>query len=317
MLSSHCDYVADERDLHPGTYDVTDFDEAAALVNDYLTNRVRAVLDHWPGTPTLMLSGGIDSVLLATYVATAAPNAVAVTFVQPGNPDADRELAVAAAVADRLGLDHVAVSYVGGHPDRLLRDTAVALDTTEPWEVLAGAVLKAVDGVIEGDDGAIFSGAGADGLFMGGQAVDFGEDPVAAWDGAMRANIAKNFTRNRFIPDFYERLIENHERHALVWQTHEAVDLAQRVHPHLIRGTNLEGDKALFRRMAHERGLPLELVTATKNPMQVSSGGIDAVVGAARAALAEDYGAKTYTNPQDEPLAFTVARLYLQRLVRD
>lgn len=317
MLSSHCDYVADERDLESGRYDITDFDEAAGMVDDYLAHRVYAVLDRWPGTPTLMLSGGIDSVLLATYVAKAAPDTVAVTFVQPVNPDADRELAVAAAVADRMGVDHVAVSYAGEHLDRLLRDTAVALDITEPWEVLAGAVLRAVDGAVEGDDGAIFSGAGADGLFMGGQAVDFGEDPVAAWDGAMRANIAKNFTRHRFIPDFYERLIENHERHALVWQTHEAVDLAQRLHPHLIRGVSLEGDKALFRRMAHERGLPLELVTATKNPMQVSSGGVDAVVGAARAALAEDYGARTYTNPKDEPLDFTVARLYLQRLVRD
>lgn len=317
MLSSHCDYVADEREIGPGTYGVTDFDTAASLVDDYIAHRVYAVLDRWPGTPTLMLSGGIDSVLLATYVATAAPDAVAVTFVQPGNPDADRELSVARAVADRLGLDHVAVSYVGGHLDRLLRGTAVALDTSEPWEVLAGAVLRAVDGAVEGDDGALFSGAGADGLFMGGQAVDFGEDPVAAWDGAMRANIAKNFTRHRFIPDFYERLIENHERHALVWQTHEAVDLARRIHPHLIRGTNLTGDKALFRRMARERGLPPELVTATKNPMQVSSGGVAAVVGAARDALAEDYGAKTYTNPKDEPLDFTVARLYLQRLVRD
>lgn len=317
MLSSHCDYVADERDLHPGTLDITDYDAAAALVDDYLTRRVRAVLDRWPATPTLMLSGGIDSVLLATYVAEAAPDAVAVTYVQPGSADANRELAVAAAVAERLGLEHVTVSYLGEHLDRLLRDTATALGTTEPWEVLAGAVLKAVDDAIEGTDGAIFSGAGADALFMGGQQVDFGTDPVAAWDSAMRGNIAKNFTRHRFIPTFYERLIRNHKRHILAWQTHTAVDLAQRIHPYLIRGTNLDGDKVLFRRMAEDRGLAADLVGATKNPMQVSSGGIGAVVAAARRQLADDYGKKTYSNPLVEPLAFTVARLYLQRLVRD
>lgn len=316
MLSSHCDYVADERDLGPGIFDITDFDDAVGLVDDYLTRRVCGVLERWSGIPTLMLSGGIDSVLLATYVAKAAPDVVAVTFTQPGSRDADRELAVASAVAQRLGLTHVVTTYAGEHLNTLLRDTAIALDTTEPWEVLAGAVLKAVDDAVEGIDGAIFSGAGADGLFMGGQAVNFGDDPCEAWDEAMRANMAKNFTRHRFIPDFYERLIDNHERHILTWQTHEAVDLAQRIHPYLIRGTNLKGDKALFRRMAHAAGLPLDLVTATKNPMQVSSGGIAAVVDAARAALAEDYGEKTYTNPKNEPLEFTIARLYLQRLTK-
>lgn len=314
MLASHCDYVADERDLGPGTFDITDFDDAAGLVDDYLIRRVHAVLERWPGTPTLMLSGGIDSVLLATYVAKAAPNAVAVTFAQPGSSDTDRELAVAGAVAQRLGLTHVVTTYAGEHLNTLLRDTATALDTTEPWEVLAGAVLKAVDDAVEGTDGAIFSGAGVDGLFMGGQDVDFCDNPCDAWDTAMRANIAKNFTRHRFIPDFYERLINNHERHILTWQTHEAVNLAQRIHPYLIRGENLKGDKALFRRMAHVAGLPLELITATKNPMQVSSGGIAAVVDVARDALAADYGEKTYTNPKDESLEFTVARLYLQRL---
>lgn len=91
----------------------------------------------------------------------------------------------------------------------------------------------------------------------------------------------------------------------------------KRIDPHLIRGTNLAGDKVLFRRMAEDRGLAADLVGATKNPMQVSSGGIGAVVAAARRALADDYGEKTYSNPLTEPADFTVSRLYLQRLARD
>lgn len=318
MTHVHCDYVADERDVEPGTYDITDYDTAAGMVGDYLTTRMRDVVAAWPGRPVLMLSGGIDSVLLATYVADVAPHALAVTYAQPGDDEqVDRELDVAHGVADTLGLEHKVVSPEPDQFISLVRDVARALDTTEPWEVLAGTVLKAVDTAAGTDDAAIISGAGADGLFMGGQQVDFGADPVAAWDRAMRGNIAKNFTRHRFIPTFYERLIRNHERHILTWQTHAAVDLAQRIDPYLIRGTNLDGDKVLFRRMAEDRGLDADLVGATKNPMQVSSGGVGAVVAAARRALADDYGEKTYSNPLTEPADFTVSRLYLQRLTRD
>lgn len=318
MTDVHCDYVADERGVEPGAFDITDYDNAAGMVGEYLTTRMRDVVAAWPGRPVLMLSGGIDSVLLATYMADVAPHALAVTYAQPGDDDqVDHELDVARGVAATLGLEHTVVSPEPDQFVSLVRDVARALDTTEPWEVLAGVVLKAVDTAAGTDDAAIISGAGADGLFMGGQQVDFGSDPAAAWDSAMRANIATNFTRHRFIPDFYERLLTNYERHILTWQTHAAVDLAQRIHPYLIRGTNLDGDKVLFRRMAEDRGLAADLVGATKNPMQVSSGGVGAVVAAARRQLADDYGEKTYSNPLTEPADFTVARLYLQRLARD
>lgn len=315
MASTHCDYVADEREIEPGTFDIGNYDEAAALVDDYLTRRVYDVLDKWHDRPVLMLSGGIDSILLATYVAEIAPDAIAATYAHPEDSQAQRELSVARAVADTLGLEHFTVSYGGGAKfAALLRRVRAALDTTEPWEVLAGVVLKAVDESVGSPEGAIFSGAGADALFMGGQEVDFGGDPVAAWDSAMRANITSEFTRHRFIPDFYGRLIDNHERHVLVWQTHEAVDLAQRIDPRLIRGARLDGDKELFRLLARDRGLDVGLVSAEKNPIQMSSGGVAAVVSGARSVLSREYGEETYPDPRTESLAFTVSRLHLQKL---
>lgn len=156
-------------------------------------------------------------------------------------------------------------------------------------------------------------------LFLGGKtlAVPPGAnetDVISAWDQAQRNGIASHFIRQRFIPDFYERLLTNPDRHILTWQTREAVELAQRIHPYLLRGTNLNEDKALFRRMASHRGIPDEAIHTAKNPMQVSTGGVDGIVHAARRALADDYGEKTYSDPTTEPPEFTIARLYLQRL---
>ena len=48
--------------------------------------------------------------------------------------------------------------------------------------------------------------------------------------------------------------------------------------------------------------------------MQVSSGGLEAIVTLARQQLARQAGEKTYSDPIDEPLEFTVARLFLERL---
>lgn len=128
------------------------------------------------------------------------------------------------------------------------------------------------------------------------------------WDAEVRCEIKADFTRpQRFISNLYER-------HIQVWQTHEAVDLALRIHPRVTRGVDLSQDKALFRRIAADLGINPELVQSTKNPMQVSSGGLDGIVTLAREQLERRAEEKTYSDPLKEPLEFTVARLFLEQL---
>lgn len=312
------EYVADERELAPGPYDLVAVDEAAAAIDRYLRARVDAVFSRNENRPVLQLSGGIDSILLATYVAEAAPGALAVTYSQGNN---DPEVGRAAAVARQLGLEHEIVRPTDGEFERLLAQVVSALDLPEPWEISAGVVLAAIDAASHehGADGVLLSGAGADALFMGGQLVApaVGEGLVEAWDAALRENVAKNFKRERFVPDFYERLLADPERHVQIWQTHAAVELAQRIHPSLVQAPESGHDKYIFRQLAVSRGVPDDVAFAPKNPMQVSSGVVGAIVDAARHQLEHDFGERTYASPVEEPLEFTVARLYLQRLAAE
>ena len=64
-----CEYVADERSIDPGTYEITKYAPAKLAVVDYLRSRLEAVLKRWPGRPALMLSGGVDSILIAAVLA--------------------------------------------------------------------------------------------------------------------------------------------------------------------------------------------------------------------------------------------------------
>ena len=309
------EYVADEQQLKKGPYDISDAGEASAAIDHYLRARVTAAVARNAGRPVLQLSGGIDSILLATYVAEVAPGTLAVTYSQHTE---DQEVGRAAAVAKQCGLEHVIVRPTDEEFERLLARVVRALEFPEPWEISAGAVLKAIDGASHdhGAEGVLLSGAGADALFMGGHTVApaAGESLVDAWDAALRANVAKSFKRERFVPDFYERLLEDPERHVQIWQTHAAVELAQRIHPSLVQPDDSGHDKYIFRKLAVDRGVPEEVAFAPKKPMQVSSGLVGAIVDAARRQLARDFGVRTYSSPLDEPLEFTVARLYLQRL---
>lgn len=316
MSPRACEYVADERALaQPGTYDITDAVEGVALVLAYLRRRLTAVFDAWEGRPVLMLSGGIDSILIAGVAAELRDDVLALTFQQPGSAQSTAEGEVAATLARQLGLDHDFVQPAEDAFREIVKDTVTRLDNADPWEVLAGTILVTLDRAAQerGASGPLLSGAGADALFLGGEDFDPGQaDVVGEWDERMRAKIKRNFIRERFIPDFYERLLDDANRHIQVWQTHAATDLALRLHPSVIRGGKMKRDKALFRAAARSLGIPAELVSLQKNPMQVSGGGIDSIIGLARADLATAHGGKTYSDPRTEPLEFTVARLWLE-----
>lgn len=316
-LTSNCDYVTDERTLTPSPFTIDTFDEAQQKVEEYLHNRLEAVINTSEGTPAIMLSGGIDSILLAGTISNICPEALAFTFKQK-QPEAEQEAQRAKKVSEYFGLRHEI--YTPNNEDMLdlLKDTATRLDTAEPWEVLAGLVWRVADKITAelGYTGKLISGAGADGLFLGGKEIDTtAEDVVYVWDETMRETLKTQFTRKRFIPDFYERLMDDPTRYVLAWQTHEAVDLAQQLHPRVVRGAELDVDKWLFRKIALGWGVPEECVFASKSPLQVSSGGLDAVVGLARKELAKEFEGRTYSSPLNEPLAFVVARLFLGRFV--
>ncbi|WP_257181803.1 asparagine synthase C-terminal domain-containing protein [Corynebacterium cystitidis] len=316
-----CEYVADDLEIGTGSYDVSTYGEATVLVTDYLEGRLTAVFEKWSERATLMLSGGIDSILIATVVARLRPDSLALTFSQEGDDKATKEAETAVAVARQLGLEHQIVEPDSSQLEKLLTETVCKLGTSEPWEVLAGVVLVAINHAAQQSNanGPIISGGGADALFLGGadfETTRFNDmsEVVAQWDKRVRAKIESNFTRKRFIPDFYERLLNDPDRHIQVWQTEAAVRLAQRLHPQVVRGDNLLRDKDLFRRMAVEAGLAESVVALDKNPMQVSSGGLNGIVRLARQEMNEKFGARTYSDPLVEPLDFTVSRLWLSSL---
>ncbi|WIM68967.1 asparagine synthase-related protein [Corynebacterium breve] len=312
------EYVADERVIDPGTYEIVTYNDAAHAITAYLEQRLQSVFRRWPARPVVMLSGGVDSILMASFAADQRPNALAVTFSQESSAEAQEEAEAAAEVATILGLEHVVLSPSASELRSLLASTVRRLDTSEPWEVLAGLVVHAVDqeACRRGATGALLSGGGADALFLGGEPLDPQHDNyLEAWDAKVRAKVEANFRRERFIPDFYERLIDDPDRHVQVWQTHAAVDLALSLHPQVTRGEDLAGDKVIFRRLAVQRGIPERLVALQKNPLQVSSGGISGIVDVARRDLTAQFGERTYSDPLLEPLDFTVARLFLNTLL--
>lgn len=313
---SSCDYVADETALSPSSFDITTPYEAYGEVENYLTQRVEAVTQENTERPVIMLSGGIDSIILTAITARIRPDVLAITFHQESQ-QSHEEVQRAQAVAQHLGIEHIIASPRGEDMKKYLTDTSQRLGSTEPWEVLAGVTWRIVDDISQKDNayGPILSGAGADVLFLGGK--DIGQDReglVYVWDNTMRDQVEKNFTRNRFIPDFYERVIDNPQRYVLAWQTHEAVELAQRIHPRVVRGENLEKDKKLFYDLAYELWIPKEILEQSKSPLQISSGGLDSVVKLARHDLSVMHKGKTYTDPHTEDLELTVARLYLENI---
>lgn len=257
----------------------------------FLTDRIRSVTSAatYDSPPAVMLSGGIDSMLLAAVAHSLDPDTVAVT-VEIGHDtqdgDAARELALT------LGLNHV-VAEVNDYQFReLLLDTVFELETIDAWEVGAGLVIRAGFDALDtalakmypdaDRHTPVFTGSGADVLFLGGDYSE-GLDTPEAWGAAVRENIASKFIYERAIPDFYERVLHDcADRYINTWQVQEGVDLAFRAGPGSVRGGQ-QIDKYAFRLAAREVGVPEDLAfSPEKNPLQESSGFFDQVVRLAR-----------------------------------
>lgn len=138
-------------DFVPPMRDMDDADEARRRIGEYLVARLRSVLDAYPGRPTLMLSGGIDSTTLAGALKEIRANPLCVTVAVADRLSADHERA--AAVAACLGFEHVAVEVSREEAVAAAVDVAQDLGTDEIWEVGAAVTIRLAVGVAGGGGG--------------------------------------------------------------------------------------------------------------------------------------------------------------------
>lgn len=293
--------------------------DAAHLINLYVEKRLKNIAATTNTPLALMVSGGIDSLHTAAVAAHAGVKVEAFTFAWENDQEGMDELNAAKEVCEQLEIPHHTVAPDEQRMQGLIRSTVSLLDTTEPWEILAGVILHAVAGEVNRvlPGAPIVSASGADSLFLGGKEFtprDTDEETVRAWEEAVVAELKKSFVRGRFIPDFYERILGSDANYFKVWQTHEAIECVAKLHPYAIRGGQWDQDKVVIRYALEKFGIGAHIARRSKNPMQVSSGGLQALEDCARGSLAEQFEGRTYSDPLTEDRRFTVARLFLNQI---
>lgn len=311
------DYIEVGDVLNSFDFSLDNLDDAARAVTDYTTARLKAIAQINPQPLALMVSGGVDSLHMLACAHAAGIDVAAYTVAWPGSDEATQELDAAKAMCDKFGIVHVSVRPTYSELSAIMAQVTQRLQTSEPWEVLAGSVLYAIARLTP-PDAAIVTAAGADTLMRGGKqfsASHFNGDTLGRWETQVKADIRRGFTRERYIPDFYTRLIGSRaKRHYKVWQTRQAVDLVGHLHPHAIRGEDWKQDKLVLRYAARQLGVDEKYTAVAKSPMQASSGGFAAIEQLVRSELSQQYKGRTYTDPKTEDLELVLSRLYLDRL---
>ncbi|APA98014.1 asparagine synthase-related protein [Nocardia seriolae] len=316
-------FVADLRDIgtpDPRSRRVTDPAHAAALVAAETRDRLRAVFAAMPGDPILLLSGGVDSILLAATAVELGHRPHAITVATADGTDRPHAAAVAAA----LGLTHDIVELDGPTVVALATEAMARLEVPELWEVSYAVPMLAIRPVLDrlGTPGPILTGSGADAIFAGGKTLAAPIDSPAATaelDRVVRTESAHNFTRARLVPDFYPRILGARAARVVhAFQTLRFWEMAETFAPPALFGTH-DGtpvDK-LCVRIACEGLLPASvrpLAWSKKSAIQRSAGIMGALADAARLAAANLPGARTYTDPLTEPFESVATRLFLARL---
>jgi len=273
----------------------------------------------------VLLSGGVDSILVAATAVALGTAPRAITIVVDGET-VDRAPAIAAAEA--LGLRHEVVVLSSSDVVSLAKSAVAALGVNELWEVAAAIPILAASELIRRFSAAspapaaVLTGSGADAIFAGGRVIQHPIESAAAnqaLDEVVRTETGTNFVRDRLVPDFYERLLGDDAQALIhVFQTERFWQLAEQLAPPALFGhvTGAAHDK-LAVRLACERLLPetaQHLAWTRKSPIQRSSGLFDALADAARARAAQLPGATTYSNPLTEPMESVAVRLFLAAL---
>ncbi|MGH3997875.1 MAG: asparagine synthase-related protein [Pseudonocardiaceae bacterium] len=271
---------------------------------------VRPLLEQWGEVhlrdrprSALMLSGGVDSLLMAATYGAQGFNPLCVTVAIPGTPDA----VGAAAAAAHLGLEHHLIdarSVVA-----LWHSVSDALEADELWEITAGIPLVAVYRFLAERKvtGPVLSGGRADAVFLGGWS------PEGDLRNEQRRRATATFEFQ--IPDFYERLVgeAGAKRYLQPYSTQAMWDVAGRLTKNALY-VHREGatyDKAALREAAVRLGVPENLVWTVKDPLQRSSGLMELLADEARTWMSNRPLATAYSNPREEPADQALARLWL------
>lgn len=320
------EFVADLRDIaspDPGSRFLTDPRHAAELIAAETRDRLRAVFEAMPAEPVILLSGGVDSILLAATAVALGHRPHALTVLTADG--SDRTNAIAAARA--LGLPHEIIELDGPAVVSLARASLERLEVPELWEVSYAVPMLAIGPVLDrlGFAGPILTGSGADAIFAGGKTLAHLIDSVEATaelDALTRRESAHNFTIDRLVPDFYRRILDDRADQLVhVYQTVRFWELAETLSPPTLFGLH-DGALAdkLCVRIACEGLLPesaRSLAWAKKSAIQRSAGIMGALAEAARQYATALPGARTYSDPGAEPFDAVATRLYLALLMRD
>jgi asparagine synthase (glutamine-hydrolysing) len=326
QTGSGIEYVAELRDIgspNPQIRQLTDPFEAARLVQRETLDRLSAIFRAQSGTPVVLLSGGVDSILVAAAAVQLGVRPHAITVVS----DTATDGANATAAASALGLAHDVISLTDDTVAGLARESVTRLGLPELWEVSYAVPLLATTQVLDRLDsvGPILMGSGADAIFAGGRQLRNpvgSPEAVVEMDAAIRKESAGNFVYDRLIPDFYPRVMgEYADRITLVFQTARFWELAETFAPPAMYGVrdDVTVDK-LCVRIACEGLLPesvQQIAWAKKSAIQRSAGIMDALAGAARKKAAALPGAQTYTDPMTEEWEAVATRLFLALLASE
>jgi len=140
----------------------TAFDEATRLLRKLLTEAVARRLEDG-AVGACLLSGGLDSSIIACVAHEFAPDLPAVTVGVEGAPDLEN----ARLMAERLGIEHRVHLYTEEEAEALVPRAVVALESFDE-DCVSGAIANMMaSGVASQFTNCILSGEGGDELFGG------------------------------------------------------------------------------------------------------------------------------------------------------
>lgn len=326
------EYLADNIDVRiKGERSIKDLDTAAQGVISYTKIRVLEVFhahndylenneNEKSGKLGLMLSGGIDSVLLAAVLKDLGIDFHAVTVAAKGLNSQDRDNSI--ALAEKLNFSHSVVEVDSKTLSTEIPLIVEKLGIDELWEVLAALPISLAFKEFndKGVKGLVLTGNGADAIFAGGKILKeknlYSENANNELDSLVLQDVSRNFTRDRVIPDFYERVLgKDDKRFTMAFQNRQAWELSHLLAPNVLWTEDELGrkyDKSALRKAAEILNIPKELAWTSKSPLQKSSGLMDALILHVRESMARYENATNYTSPLEEDTDILLARTALR-----
>ncbi|MGB0878007.1 MAG: asparagine synthase C-terminal domain-containing protein [Mycobacterium sp.] len=301
---------------------------ASDVLIQLIERRIRLVHSVGGDAPLgLMLSGGVDSILVAACAVRVGfgPSAVTVVTAGPGGARIASDDERASVVAAHLGIGHKLVRMLPEEVLATAKESVRRLGVSEMWEVTSAIPLLSAMRMLDqmGAAGPALAGSGADALFLGGYrlaASPTSPEAVHELRNRILTGVRRQFIRDRLVPDYDERLLgQAANRFVRIFQTRSFWEFAQSIHPSLLWRQGPDGklyDKFLLRFTAERLGIPAPLVFTEKSPIQMSSGTVAALLHCAREDLAQHPANRSYADPMIEPTEHTAVRLFLDRLAQ-